>query len=618
MTFHVSPCAVPATGSISAVGSLRIALCQLDVTVGDLDGNADKVISYLAQAEAAGASLAVFPELVLTGYPPEDLLLEPGFVEGNFLALEKVAAATQHCVAVVGFVEEDGDLYNAAAVCAEGEVRAVVRKQLLPNYGVFDERRYFVPGAGRDRLFLIGGVRVGVTVCEDAWSPFGPVGRLGDGGAELVVTINASPYRAGILAQRERMLATRAADGSCALAYVNLVGGQDELVFDGASMVFDHDGELVASSPQFREALTICDLAIHPMFRKRLLDPRGHEGMSSLPLIPITEAPDLGVQQGSERLTPVAQRLDRVAEVYEALVLGTSDYVCKNGFTEVLVGLSGGGDSSLVATIAADALGPARVHGVLMPSRFSSTGSIDDASSLVTNLGIGSTTVPIEAAHRVLLEMLDPLLAGGEPLGGLAGENLQARVRGIILMAISNALGWLVLTTGNKSEMAVGYATLYGDMAGGYAVLKDVPKTLVYQLCEHRNAVAGHDLVPRAVISKPPSAELRPDQRDDDSLPPYPVLDPILEGYVERDLTVSGLVGAGFEEATVRKVIDLVDRAEYKRRQAPPGPRVTSRGFGKDRRMPITNRFRASAGSVAPSGAPRTPAAGLDRGPKDR
>ena len=384
-------------------------------------------------------------------------------------------------------MEEDGDLYNAAAVCAGGEVLAIVRKQLLPNYGVFDERRYFVPGNNRDRLLLIGGVRVGVTICEDAWSPLGPVGRLGDGGAELVVTINASPYRAGILAQRERMLATRAADASCALAYVNLVGGQDELVFDGASMVFDHDGELVASAPQFREALTICDLAVHPVFRKRLLDPRGHDAMSSLPLVTISEAP-LPAAEPFTPLRPVAPRLDRVAEVYEALVLGTSDYVRKNGFSEVLIGLSGGVDSSLVATIAADALGPGRVHGVMMPSRFSSAGSIDDASSLIANLGIGSKTVPIEAAHDVLLQMLAPVLDVGDPSGGLAGENLQARIRGVILMAISNEQGWLVLTTGNKSEMAVGYATLYGDMAGGYAVLKDVPKTLVYQLCEYRNA----------------------------------------------------------------------------------------------------------------------------------
>jgi NAD+ synthase (glutamine-hydrolysing) len=589
----------------------------LDVSVGDLEGNAEKVISKLAEAEAAGADLAVFPELVLTGYPPEDLLLEPGFVAGNILALEKVAAATQRCAAVVGFVEEEGDLYNAAAVCAAGQVKATVRKELLPNYGVFDERRYFAPGERRDRLFSIAGVRVGVTICEDAWSPSGPVGRLGEGGAELVVTLNASPYRAGILAQRERMLATRAADASSALCYVNLVGGQDELVFDGASMVFDHDGDLVASAPQFREALVICELAIHPVFRKRLLDPRGHEGMTALPLLTVSEAP-VGVDlvsaaplgEGSARLAPARQgplaaRLGRVAEVYEALVLGTSDYVRKNHFSEVLVGLSGGVDSSLVATIAADALTPQRVHGVLMPSRFSSQGSLDDASALAANLGIGTTTVPIEAAHRVLLEMLEPVSTTGNPSAGLAGENVQARIRGLILMAISNERGWLVLTTGNKSEMAVGYATLYGDMAGGYAVLKDVPKTLVYELCEYRNSLAGHDLVPRAVITKPPSAELRPDQRDDESLPPYDVLDPILEGYVERDLTVLDLVSAGFDAATVRRVIDLVDRAEYKRRQAPPGPRVTSRGFGKDRRMPITNLYRASGGKGASERAGR-------------
>jgi NAD+ synthase (glutamine-hydrolysing) len=588
----------------------------LDVTVGDLENNTEKVIAQIAQAEAAGADLAVFPELVLTGYPPEDLLLEPGFVEGNLLALEKVAAATQRCASVVGFVEEDGDLYNAAAVLAAGEVRAIVRKQLLPNYGVFDERRYFAPGEKPDQLFSIAGVRVGVTICEDAWSPSGPVGRLGEGGAELVVTLNASPYRAGILAQRERMLATRAADASAALCYVNLVGGQDELVFDGASMVFDHDGELVACAPQFRESLLICDLDVRPVFRKRLLDPRGHEGMSALPLTIISKpsapkTPAAGVAP-RRALEP---RLGRVAEVYEALVLGTADYIAKNGFSDVLVGLSGGVDSSLVATIAADALGPERVHGVLMPSRFSSDGSLSDAAALAHNLGISTTTVPIEAAHKVLLEMLEPVSATGDPALGLAGENLQARIRGVILMAISNERGWLVLTTGNKSEMAVGYATLYGDMAGGYGLLKDVPKTLVYELCEYRNVLAGTDLVPVAVIEKAPSAELRPDQRDDESLPPYELLDPILEGYVEQDLTVLDLVSAGYEEATVRRVIDLVDHAEYKRRQAPPGPRVTSRGFGKDRRMPITNRYRASAGPAGDAGEPaaRTAQAARDR-----
>ncbi|HLN04696.1 MAG TPA: NAD+ synthase [Acidimicrobiales bacterium] len=613
------------------MSSLRIALCQLDVTVGDLEGNAEKLIRQLAEAEAAGADLAVFPELVLTGYPPEDLLLEPGFVGSNLLALEKVAAATQRCAAIVGFVEEDGDLYNAAAVCAGGDVHAIVRKQLLPNYGVFDERRYFAPGADRDRLFQVAGARVGVTICEDAWSPSGPVGRLGEGGAELVVTLNASPYRAGILAQRERMLSTRAADASCALAYVNLVGGQDELVFDGASMVFDHDGNLVASAPQFKEALVVCDLAIRPAFRKRLLDPRGHEGRPSLPLTTVSEprgaravGPNEHGVAPAVRVTPLAPvalltpRLGPAAEVYQALVLGTSDYVRKNGFSNVLVALSGGVDSSLVATIAADALGPEYVHGVLMPSRFSSEGSVSDASALANNLGIDTTTIPIEPAHEVLLQMLGPAFGSRDPAAGLAGENLQARLRGIILMAISNERGWLVLTTGNKSEMAVGYATLYGDMAGGYAVLKDVPKMLVYELCEYRNSIAGLDLVPRAVLSKPPSAELRPDQRDDESLPPYAVLDPILEGYVEQDLTVADLVASGFEASTVRRIINLVDHAEYKRRQAPPGPRVTSRGFGKDRRMPITNRFRASAATAISTEADPPVVAGSGADPAAR
>lgn len=577
------------------MGRLRVALCQLDSMVGDLEGNADLVIAQLALAEEAGADLAVFPELVLTGYPPEDLLLAPGFVASSLLALEKVAAASQRCAAIVGYVEEAGALYNAAAICAGGEVRGNWRKQILPNYGVFDERRWFAAGGDPDRVWLIGGVRVGVTICEDVWSPSGPVARLGKGGAELVVTLNASPYRAGVLAERERLLATRAADASCALAYVNLVGGQDELVFDGASMIFDRDGTLVASGPQFEEALVVCDLEIRPVFRKRLLDPRGHAGSPPLPVVVVSESRPLPEAPEERPPALVAPRLDRVEEVYRALVRGTADYVGKNHFSDAVIALSGGIDSSLVATIAADALGPERVHGVLMPSRYSSAGSVDDALALAERLAIETRTVPIEPAHVALLEMLDPSFPEREL--GLAGENLQARIRGVILMAISNELGWMVLTTGNKSEMAVGYATLYGDMAGGYAVLKDVPKTLVYELCEYRNAVAGHDLVPRSVIDKPPSAELRPDQRDDQSLPPYEVLDPILEGYVERDLTVDDLVEQGFDLATVRRVIDLVDHAEYKRRQAPPGPRVTSRGFGKDRRMPITNAFRASAGT---------------------
>jgi NAD+ synthase (glutamine-hydrolysing) len=580
------------------VGRLRVALCQLDPVVGDLDGNVERVLASLAEAEAGAADLAVFPELVITGYPPEDLLIKPSFVEGNLRALERVAAATTRCAAVVGFAEADGDLYNAAAVCAGGKVHGTWHKQLLPNYGVFDERRYFRPGTGPDQLYVIGGVRTGVVVCEDAWSPAGPVARLGEGGAELVVVLNASPYRQGILDERRRMLATRAADASVVLVYVNLVGGQDELVFDGASMVFDHDGTLVASAPEFEGATVLVDLELRPSYRKRMLDPRGYAGSPALPAIPVSEP-----QPEPPQYTPptVARELGYAEAVYTALVLATRDYVEKNGFSDVLISLSGGVDSSLVAAVAADAIGPERVHGVLLPSRYSSPGSISDALALATNFGIETRNVEIEPAHAALEAMLARSFSGRE--AGLPGENLQARLRGVVVMGLSNEFGWLVLTTGNKSEMSVGYATLYGDMAGGFAVIKDVPKTLVYDLCRYRNEVADTDVIPLGVLEKPPSAELRPDQRDDQSLPPYEVLDPILQGYVEFDRTVTELVEEGFDAAVVQRVIELVDRAEYKRRQAAPGPRVTSRGFGKDRRMPITSRFRTTAPPAPPEPA---------------
>ena len=568
---------------------IRLALCQVDAVVGDLEGNVERVLAALAEADAAGADLAIFPELVLTGYPPEDLLLEPAFVEGCRRALSRVAAGTTgRCAAVVGFVEGERDLYNAAAVLAGGKVHGVWHKEELPNYGVFDEHRWFTPGSGDTPLFSIAGVVVGVTICEDAWSPTGPVARQAAGGAELVVSLNASPYRRGVLQERERMLATRAEDASCALAYVNLVGGQDELVFDGASMVFDLNGDLVASGPQFEEAVVLVDLEVRHAFRKRILEPRGKSAGKPLPVVTVSEpvAPEPG------RLLPGAPRLGAVREVYEALVLATRDYVQKNRFTEVVIGLSGGVDSALVATLAADALGAEHVHGVALPSRFNSSASLEDATQLAANLGIDFSAIAIEEVHQSFLELLHPSFAGHA--ADLTEENLQARIRGTILMALSNKFGWLVLTTGNKSEMAVGYATLYGDMAGGFAVIKDVPKLLVYELCVLRNEMAGRDLVPKAILVKAPSAELRPDQKDEDSLPPYEVLDPIIEGYVEEDLGVGELVALGHEEATVRRVIDLVARAEYKRRQAPPGPRVTSRAFGKDRRMPITNAYRAA------------------------
>jgi len=534
-------------------------------------------------AEAAGCDLVAFPELAVTGYPPEDLLLRPTFVAQAAEALEKFASRTGRVAAVVGYPEPGRDLYNAAAVCAHGRVYGVYRKHLLPNYAVFDEQRYFAPATADGPLFVVNGVRVAVTICEDAWSPTGPVLTQAAGGAELVVNINASPYYAGRLRERETMLATRAADASVPVVYVNLVGGQDELVFDGASMVFDEGGHLFARGRQFAEDLLVVDVDVRPGFRRRLLDPRGRVTAPPLPEVRVTEA-QLAERHSVPRIEPV---LEPVREVYEALVIGTRDYVRKNGFATVLIGLSGGIDSSLVAAIAADALGAENVVGVLMPSRYSSEGSVTDAERVAANLGIRTMTIPIEPAHEAFLDMLSDVFAGTE--SGVAEENVQARVRGTVLMTISNKFGWLVLTTGNKSEMATGYSTLYGDMAGGFAVIKDVPKMLVYALAVDRNERAGRELIPYSVLEKPPSAELRPDQRDEDSLPPYSRLDPIIEGYVEEDLSVGDLEERGLDHDLVRRVAGLVDHNEYKRRQAPPGVRVSPKAFGKDRRLPITN-----------------------------
>ena len=566
---------------------LRVAACQINTTVGDLEGNATRILDSLAAAEEAGADVAVFPELAITGYPPEDLLLKPGFVEDNLEALHKVAARTGRCAVVVGFVDRDRDLYNAAAVCAFGAVQGVYHKRVLPNYAVFDEQRYFSAGVAPYRLYVIGGVPCGISVCEDSWAPSGPIAEQAAGGAELVLNLNASPFYRGRLAERERMLGTRAADASCAIVYVNQVGGQDELVFDGASMVLDANGRVLASTAQFEECQLVVDLEVDPVYRKRLVDPRGRGSAPALGRVVVTDQP---APQDDRRPPRVEPALDPADEVFRALVLGTRDYVTKNGFTDVVIGLSGGIDSSLVAAVAVAALGAEHVHGVSMPSRFSSKGSRSDAAALAANLGIDLRVIPIEAAHASLLEMLAPSFGDLPP--DIAEENLQSRVRGTVLMGLSNKLGWMVLTTGNKSEMAVGYATLYGDTAGGFAVIKDVPKTLVFELCRRVNDRAGQEVIPEAVLTKPPSAELRPDQRDDDSLPPYDVLDPILEAYVEGDLTAGELVEAGFDAATVRRVVRLVDTAEYKRRQTPPGVRVTPKAFGKDRRVPITNRYR--------------------------
>jgi NAD+ synthase (glutamine-hydrolysing) len=541
---------------------LRLAAAQLNTVVGDLSGNVDRVLTALAAAEAAGADICVVPELAIPGYPPEDLLLKPGFVADNVTALEKVAAATGDCAVVVGFVGAAPGgvgLANAAAVCAGGRVMGVYRKRFLPNYGVFDEQRWFVPSNEPPPLFGVAGAWVGVSICEDVWFDEGPVARAGQGGADVVVNLNASPYNRGRRAERLAMLSGRVAEAGCAIAYVN----------------------------QVAEDLVVVDLPVgsHP--------PRAVTEL--LPRIAVTEP--RRADRPPLRPAPPQPALSDHAEVYAALVLGTRDYLGKNGFSEAVIGLSGGIDSSLVATIAVDALGASRVHGISMPSRYSSEGSRDDAGALAERLGIDLKTVAIEEAHVAFASMLAPLL-GREPFG-LTDENLQSRLRGVLLMAMSNAKGWIVLTTGNKSEMATGYSTLYGDSAGGFAVIKDVPKTLVYELCRYRNTQAVLEglpgPIPDSVLDKAPSAELRPDQRDDQSLPPYEELDPVLQGYVEGDRTAAELVAEGFDPGVVDQVVRLVDGAEYKRRQMPPGVRITTKAFGKDRRMPITNRYRSSA-----------------------
>ncbi len=578
-----------------APAPFRIALVQINVTVGDVEGNAGRIVEHIRAAEAAGAELVAFPELALTGYPPEDLLLKPSFIRANLEALETVAAATGNVAAVIGFVDRDDDIFNAAAVLHGGRVVGVYHKHFLPNYGVFDEDRYFRRGSVAP-VFRLGEVTFGVTVCEDIWYAVGPANSQSLAGAELIVNINASPFSDQKPAFREKMLATRAADNHAIVAYVNLVGGQDELVFDGASMVFDPAGDLLCRGKAFEEDLVVVDLDVAGVFRERLHDPRQRKEHlrreADVPVEPIVVAEERCVPAHRPPAAPcVVDRPRRTEEVYSALVLGTRDYVRKNGFRNVVLGLSGGVDSSLVATIAADAIGPEHVLGVSMPSRYSSQGSKDDAAELARNLGVDYKVVPIEAGFQGMLDTLADVFRGCEP--DVAEENLQARVRGQILMGISNKFGHLVLTTGNKSEMATGYATLYGDMAGGLAVIKDVPKTLVYELCRYRNSLGPSPVIPESVLTKPPSAELRPDQTDQDSLPPYEVLDPILKVYVEDDRTVAEIVGQGYEEATVRRVARMVDRNEYKRRQAPPGIKITPRAFGRDRRLPITNRYTA-------------------------
>ena len=565
--------------------SLRIGLAQLNTVVGDIDGNASRIIELMDRANASGCDIVAFPELAITGYPPEDLLLRSGFVDDVRAALDRIIAASGSCTAVVGFVEqgsasrESADhgevtktsqavehpvLFNAAAVMSNGSLDGVYRKRELPNYSVFDEARYFVSGDGPIPVFEAQGVRFGVSICEDAWIADGPIAELGSHSVQLVVNINASPFNVGKSQARAAVVAERAREAAAPIAYVNQVGGQDELVFDGDSMVMSANGVLLARASRFVEDLCVVD-------------------------VDIANA-DLATERPFIDQTGIAETLTEEAEVWNALVLATRDFVIKNRFSDVVIGLSGGVDSALVAAIAADAVGPEHVHGVLMPSRYSSDHSISDAVTLAENLGVEYRTIAIEPGHAALMEMLSSSYDGQSI--GLAEENLQSRLRAVTLMGLSNAFGWLLLNTGNKSESSVGYSTLYGDSAGGYAVIKDVSKLLVYRLCRYRNELAGRELIPETVLVKPPSAELRPDQRDDQSLPPYEELDPILAMYVEGDHSVEEIIAAGHDPAVVQRIVGLVDLAEYKRRQSPPGPRVTSKAFGKDRRLPIVNRYR--------------------------
>jgi NAD+ synthase (glutamine-hydrolysing) len=569
---------------------MRVALAQINPTVGDIAGNEAKIREYLARAREARAQLVLFPELAVTGYPPEDLLLKEHFLRDAYAAVERIASDAQGIVAVVGYPERADDVYNAAAVCAGGSLQAIYRKVNLPNYGVFDELRYFQHGPG-GAIVEVDGVKVGLTVCEDIWVPGPPMTDEALAGARLVVNISASPYHAGKGLEREQMIAQRARDNIAAVAFCALVGGQDELVFDGHSFVVDHEGAVIARAAQFAEELLICDVDEAAAGAARLRDTRARPAAREI----APEVADLGsftTDGGADSAAPggpVVELLGADAEVYAALVLGTRDYVGKSGFEHVVLGLSGGIDSTLVALVAVDALGAERVTCVTMPSPYSSQGTRDDAHVLAENLGVALLELPISEAMAGYDDLLGEVFAGREP--DITEENLQARIRGNLLMALSNKFGWLVLTTGNKSEMSVGYSTLYGDSAGGFAVIKDCPKLLVYRLVRERAARQDPSPVPESIITRAPSAELRPDQRDQDSLPPYEVLDAILEGYVEEDLGREQLIARGLPAADVDRVIRLVDGSEYKRRQNPPGIKVTSKAFGRDRRVPIVNRY---------------------------
>ena len=579
------------------MNTVRIGIAQINAGVGDLEGNVEKILQFAEAASRQGADIVAFPELAVTGYPPEDLLLKPQFVEDNYASLVRIAKKTSllEMAIVVGFVDRSDDIYNAAAVISRGKIAGIYHKNYLPNYGVFDEKRYFKTGTGCP-LFLLWGIPVGINICEDIWYPDGPCMSQALAGAQIIININSSPYHAGKWRFRERMVSTRASDNAVFIAYANMVGGQDELVFDGQSMVFNPRGELIARGKQFEEDLIMADIDLHLVELARLHDPRRREKMSSpqvSPQMTTVKVSDVLPKKKKVRLAPrTAESLSSTEEVYQALVLGTRDYVRKNGFKKVVIGLSGGIDSSLVAMIAVDALGKKNVAGVFMPSQYTLSESGEDVQGLVKNLGIRLVTIPIQDIFKNYINTLSEEFTGLKP--DVTEENIQARIRGNIMMALSNKFGWLVLTTGNKSEMSVGYATLYGDMAGGFAVIKDVPKTLVYELARYRNmrGKEGVAPIPERVLVKEPTAELRPGQKDTDSLPPYEMLDPILHAYVEEDRSVKEIAAMGYREETIARVVSMVDRSEYKRRQAPPGIKITPRAFGKDWRVPITNRYK--------------------------
>lgn len=586
---------------------LRMAMAQINPTVGDIAGNARLIKGWIKEARKAKADVVAFPELAVTGYPPEDLLLKPRFVADNQRVLDELARDCAGIVAVVGHVGQGSmlkqrstspsvvsadrhELYNAAAILSERRCLATYCKQLLPNYGVFDEGRYFHPGRTLP-LISLRGITLGVNICEDIWFPEGPTRAQAMAGAEVIVNINASPFHIGKSRFREQMLATRARENGVIVTYTNTVGGQDELVFDGNSVIVDQNGDVIARAKAFQEDLLVADLNIEPVVRGRLAHGRKRSVSAKIAAALERVTAKLPAHTTRSRLVPSLQTsLGEIEEVYQALVLGVKDYVGKNGFKKVVIGLSGGVDSALTASIAVDALGAANVLGIFMPSPYTSRESGEDVAELSRRLGIDYQTIEITPTFNAYLRSLSPSFQG-KPVD-TTEENLQARIRGNLLMAFSNKFGHLVLTTGNKSEMSVGYATLYGDMAGGFAVIKDVPKTMVYELAKLRNQQGAVAVIPKRTLDRPPTAELKPDQKDQDSLPPYAVLDPILKAYVEEDRSVEEIVAMGFGRDIVVHVVGMVDRSEYKRRQAPVGIKITHRGLGKDRRMPITNGYR--------------------------